>query len=104
MRRRRRGHADGARLLGWDAVRARDAARAPAHHPSPFTDGDLARTLRALGATLVPPPTPGGPWTVTRGAHILASARRPRTALMRATLLLHRHPELALGTPPPPAL
>jgi hypothetical protein len=95
-RKRRCGHADGAKLVGWEALKARDAARSPLKSPSPFTDHDLARTLRTLGATLNPPPAPNGYWTVARGPTILATARRPRTALRRATLYLHRHPELAL--------
>lgn len=75
--------ADGARLVGWEAVRARDAART-LHRPLPTrTDGDLARYLRAAHARLAPPTADTG-WHVIRDGRVLGTAHSARTAILRA--------------------
>jgi len=93
----RRGRADGSRLVGWDAVRARDRARSAAPRPrGRFARFDPARWLTHYHASL-DPPTPTRPyWTVrTTAGTFLGAGQTPSRAV--------RNARTRLRTPPTPS-
>ncbi len=93
----RRGRADGSRLLGWDAVRARDQRRRARRDPECRTlhpsDAACTAWLRRHHARLEPPSATRPYFAIYLGPRFFTAGATRQTALERA---------MRSRIPPPP--